>query len=226
MTCQGCDQTLPANKRKWCSDKCRKRTLYGITCRDCGHRSNGSGGLRESPECARCSAWTREAAIFACDEFFAKHSYSPVLGSKSGKHGPINKDPGTPVPQEATARRLFGSWNEMLLAAGLPLNIDRRSETATEIDRLYSDEGWSLAQIAEHYGWTVSNVRQRLMRSGAHVPSPDGESWQRAKTHCPQGHEYAGENLYTHNRKRYCKTCIRESGRRRSRARSDAGAAA
>lgn len=29
-------------------------------------------------------------------------------------------------------------------------------------------------------------------------------------THCPRGHEYAGENLYQDKRgKRYCKTCLR-----------------
>lgn len=34
---------------------------------------------------------------------------------------------------------------------------------------------------------------------------------QRAKTHCPQGHPYSGENLYTSpNGRRECRTCWRE----------------
>jgi hypothetical protein len=37
----------------------------------------------------------------------------------------------------------------------------------------------------------------------------------RSKTHCPAGHEYAGENLYTNPQgKRMCRTCLRESYRR------------
>lgn len=34
-------------------------------------------------------------------------------------------------------------------------------------------------------------------------------------THCPQGHEYSGENLYVKpNGRRECRECVRESGRR------------
>lgn len=36
-----------------------------------------------------------------------------------------------------------------------------------------------------------------------------------AVTHCPQGHEYAGDNLYVKpNGRRECKTCVRASGAR------------
>lgn len=34
-----------------------------------------------------------------------------------------------------------------------------------------------------------------------------GGSRNRAVTHCRRGHAYAGDNLYTLNGKRYCKTC-------------------
>jgi len=38
-----------------------------------------------------------------------------------------------------------------------------------------------------------------------------GRSWQQRKTHCPQGHEYAGENLYVMPAGgRACRTCARE----------------
>ena len=38
-----------------------------------------------------------------------------------------------------------------------------------------------------------------------------GRSWQQRKTHCPQGHEYAGENLYVLPAGgRACRTCARE----------------
>jgi hypothetical protein len=39
---------------------------------------------------------------------------------------------------------------------------------------------------------------------------------QRAKTHCPAGHEYAGENLIVgHRGWRFCRACV--NGRRRAR---------
>lgn len=38
----------------------------------------------------------------------------------------------------------------------------------------------------------------------------------RAKTHCPKGHEYIGENLYINPAgQRQCRTCMRERDRRR-----------
>jgi len=36
-----------------------------------------------------------------------------------------------------------------------------------------------------------------------------GRNGEMGKTHCPQGHPYAGENLYIHRGKRYCRTCQR-----------------
>lgn len=41
-------------------------------------------------------------------------------------------------------------------------------------------------------------------------------AWNAVKTHCPQGHEYAGENLYVNPQgKRFCRACIRIRGLRR-----------
>lgn len=38
-----------------------------------------------------------------------------------------------------------------------------------------------------------------------------------AKTHCPVGHPYSGENLYTYRGARACRTCRREARRRTDR---------
>jgi len=46
-----------------------------------------------------------------------------------------------------------------------------------------------------------NTLRGAAMQNGAH---------NAAKTHCPQGHEYAGENLYVHNGHRSCVECKRE----------------
>ena len=41
----------------------------------------------------------------------------------------------------------------------------------------------------------------------------------RAKTHCPQGHPYCGENLIVRYGRRYCRECNRDEKRRRRRER-------
>jgi len=44
-----------------------------------------------------------------------------------------------------------------------------------------------------------------------------------AKTHCPQGHEYAGDNLYIDKRgRRFCRTCARERDRKRYQRKKEA----
>ncbi len=40
---------------------------------------------------------------------------------------------------------------------------------------------------------------------------------QKAKTHCPQGHEYTPENTYVKNGRRHCRICMREAGRKYDR---------
>ncbi len=42
---------------------------------------------------------------------------------------------------------------------------------------------------------------------------PPRVSWQAAKTHCPQGHPYAGDNLIIGKRGRHCRTCQNERGK-------------
>lgn len=41
------------------------------------------------------------------------------------------------------------------------------------------------------------------------LTSQAGAAKQRAKTHCPRGHEYTPDNTYTHSGQRKCKTCRR-----------------
>jgi DNA-directed RNA polymerase specialized sigma24 family protein len=62
--CQGCGSPLPApppssgRRRKWCSEACRKRTLYGGRCVDCGAATSGSEGrgARAPQRCHACAA--------------------------------------------------------------------------------------------------------------------------------------------------------------------------
>jgi hypothetical protein len=66
-TCQGCGVALPAQQyvgrhRKWCSERCRKATLYAGRCIDCGGPTNGSNGRgpHAPVRCGDCN--TRRAA--------------------------------------------------------------------------------------------------------------------------------------------------------------------
>ena len=58
------------------------------------------------------------------------------------------------------------------------------------------------------------------LRVGTHVDNMAdvrdrgrGRNVHMGKTHCPQGHPYAGDNLYVHRGKRYCRTCVRSRSR-------------
>jgi hypothetical protein len=59
LTCDGCgEEFVYSNRRgrnpRWCSNLCRKRTLYSGTCEVCGAPTNGSNGREKAPK--RCAA--------------------------------------------------------------------------------------------------------------------------------------------------------------------------
>ena len=55
-------------------------------------------------------------------------------------------------------------------------------------------------------------LQENVRRGDAGAP-------QKARTHCPQGHEYTAENTYTYDGRRYCRKCGRERCRRRYKQR-------
>lgn len=44
-----------------------------------------------------------------------------------------------------------------------------------------------------------------------------------SKTHCPHGHPYAGANLRVYRGQRFCRTCMREYGRRHRQRKKEQG---
>lgn len=76
LSCHGCGKQLPPSRgpgrqRKWCTNRCRRQTLYAGSCVDCGAPTNGYNGPgKASKRCVACAAadrkiWTREALIAA-----------------------------------------------------------------------------------------------------------------------------------------------------------------
>ncbi len=66
----------------------------------------------------------------------------------------------------------------------------------------------------DHLCRTRSCVRAEHLEPVTHrenVLRGDAGKRQRERTHCPQGHEYAGENLYVSRGQRSCRICVRAS---------------
>jgi hypothetical protein len=139
--CHGCGTELPAQTyrgapRKWCSDRCRKQTLYTGTCLDCGGPTGFSGRATPPERCRRCNGvrqgkarlvWTREKIIAAIHDWAAEYGESPAIADWMPCAARADGD-------EARARRFedangrypvhmvvigeFGSWNAAIAAAG------------------------------------------------------------------------------------------------------------
>jgi DNA-binding CsgD family transcriptional regulator len=129
--CQGCGTELPpqtytGRARKWCSESCRKRTLYGRACDVCGRRDNGSEGKRESYVCVDCqyeaeygernrrilAAWERgeTGKQIAAREGMTEEAVLSWLDH----HRRVN---GEPIPRHSARRRsrweaIKRLWNE------------------------------------------------------------------------------------------------------------------
>ncbi len=52
-TCSGCGVDLPAQKKKWCSERCRKQACYSGICEVCGGHTY-SGSTTPPPICSDC----------------------------------------------------------------------------------------------------------------------------------------------------------------------------
>ncbi len=161
-TCAGCGTSISASRggrpRKWCGERCRKDSYAG-TCIQCGGRTDGTRGSVRATVCRSCINWARDSCLLAVAEFFAEHDRPPTCTDTRTVKS---------LPDESAAARLFGSWCEMIVAAGLPLVVDRRSETQAEIESL-ALAGVRAEEIAAKFGCTAQNVYLRLRRRGIYL---------------------------------------------------------
>ncbi len=123
--CLMCGGPLPpqrssGRRRKWCSDRCRKRK-YDLVCVECGGRVDGttpSRNVRE-PVCAACtgahySAWPREAIILAIQEWADDHGGIPP----SVNQWESARLHGAEFPSRTYISYRFGKWTTAVRAAG------------------------------------------------------------------------------------------------------------
>lgn len=144
--CKGCgtelaprDPHVPAPPRKWCSERCRKQTLYSRPCADCGKPLNGSNGTGPNAyvRCQPCGAkhsgaerkvWTREAIVAAIREWVDTYGEPPaandwnVHGTRHWLHDEARarrfEEADGHWPSHNSVFREFHSWNAALVAAG------------------------------------------------------------------------------------------------------------
>ena len=131
-----------------------RRERYKGTCQECGGPTNGNDGP-PPPVCAQCHLWTVDGCIQAVIDWTDTTGVTPRCADALRSGGAL--------PVQQTAAKLFGTWNGMLLAAGMPLVCDRRRETSEAMAQLRRD-GLSLAEIAHRFGCTSANVWQRTTR--------------------------------------------------------------
>jgi hypothetical protein len=141
--CQGCgtpvEQPLRGGRRKWCSERCRRVTLYSRPCLDCGATTNLDGRVTDpSVRCTECAAAhiraeSRQWILDSFDEWYRLFGVPPAAGDWNPSRARLmTKRPDdhygrTLARHDSTGRRWpatslvanhFGTWNAALSAAG------------------------------------------------------------------------------------------------------------
>lgn len=130
---------------------------YRGECEVCGGPTCGSYGIDKAPTvCLDCLRWTPEAMKAWVLDYFEEHGYPPRQ-----RVSPWRSSGGS-----LTAH--FGTWNNLLLACGLPLACDRRPETQQAIERRIA-AGESVASIAHDLGMTKNAIYIRLRIRGIRI---------------------------------------------------------
>lgn len=189
LRCDGCDAPLPRSRgprrRRWCSERCRKVTLYAGSCVDCGAPTNGYGGPgRASKRCCDCDArrrhemriWTPETVVEAIRAFADRYGRQPADAD-------WNVGMGTPEqrerywrdacwPSPSTVRRECGSWSAALRAAGFEPLLGGPATPFRDDPRLVDDvvaayrAGESGYSLAARYGVSDNTIYGLLRRAG------------------------------------------------------------
>jgi DNA-binding CsgD family transcriptional regulator len=165
----------------------RRKRRYDLVCVDCGGRVDGTapGKMpnRDEPVCIKCAGehyavWTREAIIFAIQEWADEHGGIPPSAADWLRAHALSG----PVPVVNHVLRRFGTWNAAIRAAGFEphptgpvggytvLTAAQREECA----RRYA-AGESSTRIAADLGCNPNAVLKWVRHAGVPVrPAPFG----------------------------------------------------
>lgn len=155
-SCLGCgaDLTGMHGKRKWCSERCRRRTSYGGTCKVCGERTDGSAGRAKAPKrCIRCE---RERTL-------ERDERIRVLWEEGTPTAAIAQGVGLTAAQvRAVVDHCRRKKGESLSFRNLP-----RRDAAERYERIAAmiREGLTDAEIAEELGTSRASVGMMASRA-------------------------------------------------------------
>lgn len=144
VSCRGCGESIVAQsrRRRWCSQRCRKRTLYTGTCGRCGGETYN--GTASPPElCCHCAPkrrtkWTAERVIERIRRWAelhgeppAAHEWAPAPSVRARYPGAAWKEIERRLaagqwPSVNAVQAVFGSWSAGLQAAGFECSWGRK----------------------------------------------------------------------------------------------------
>jgi len=169
--CEGCGtavvQLRGTRRRRWCSDRCRKRKLYSATCADCGVscRTNDQrpvdGAEYRCNACANATraVWTRESALEALHAWVDRHD-----GATPGAHE-ARMEPEPTLPYSATIAGLFGGHDAYLAAGGYDKHprgpvpgFRRLTEAEREAIPARLAAGVSRVELARVFGVSLTTI--------------------------------------------------------------------
>lgn len=182
---------------------------------------------------AEPSLWTHERVVAAMRRWARRTGSAPTYAEWSRPNGiggglarPSYRRASRPSPH--TVARLFGSWNAAVEAAGLevrrPASDVAKARIISAIRRFADEHGrpptcreWKRSE-RDHPSSTT--VRDRFGSWSAAIEAAGFEPLKRGghtRPHCRRGHELTPDNTYWFPKsgRRKCRTCSRETRRRR-----------
>lgn len=145
--CAGCGTAIEQPRRKWCSDRCRKRTLYGGTCKLCGAVTNGYDGPGTAADiCIDCHEARNAERNAEIIERWNEGEPEWYIAREMGL-----RDQQVRGALEVARRR----------GEDVALHRKRNRSDWLEVERLYR-AGLTLREIGERLGISRSNAAARV----------------------------------------------------------------